>query len=324
MTSTIDRSGDICPYHARSGSDKCNGRSPPKRHGPTPDKRHVLPPYNTFDSNDGPPLYKKLRRNQHLPSDKSVGRHRPLPSLKSVSRNRVKVEPFPVHLYNRGHECVTDSIGQATPKGRSLTDLRVDASRGIIPLWDVNVTLNYRFQERTLQQSDDPECKKEDIRNLLSEALDKWGDAAPVRFRESDDAWDFEIALRNADEGGILARAFFPDAGRHELLIYPAMFSQSRKEQVDTLIHELGHVFGLRHFFADVHERGFPSEIFGTNSEFSIMNYEDPYTPEEESTLTEDDLNDLFRLYELVWSKQLRQINGTPIVLFKPFHSFMS
>ncbi len=63
--------------------------------------------------------------------------------------------------------------------------------------------------------------------------------------------------------GCVLASAFFPDSGQHKLLIYPKMFEQTRKEQVDTLIHEIGHTFGLRHFFADVSESraiAFPSK----------------------------------------------------------------
>ena len=51
------------------------------------------------------------------------------------------------------------------------------------------------------------------------------------------------------------------------------MFTQARKEQVDTFIHEIGHIFGLRHFFANVSETAWPSEIFGRHENFSIMNY---------------------------------------------------
>jgi hypothetical protein len=63
--------------------------------------------------------------------------------------------------------------------------------------------------------------------------------------------------------GCVLASAFFPDSGRHQLVLYPKMFSQSKKEQIETLIHEIGHIFGLRHFFANVSETVWPSEIFG-------------------------------------------------------------
>ncbi len=108
--------------------------------------------------------------------------------------------------------------------------------------------------------------------------------------------------------------AFFPDAGRHELTVYPRMFQESEKERVETLEHEIGHVFGLRHFFAQISEQRWKSEIFGKHKPFSIMNYGT------KSRLTATDKSDLKRLYHLVWSGTLSQINGTPIRLVRPFH----
>jgi len=223
-----------------------------------------------------------------------------------------------VHIFN-GHVCKTDIRGHATPKGRTPFDLRVDATGGFIPLWAANGMLRYRFQEQSLRQFRDPEAAKATIRQLMGEALVKWGDAAPIRFAERQDAWDFEIAVRNADDcdinGCVLASAFFPDHGQHELLLYPKMFDQTREEQVETLIHEIGHIFGLRHFFANVSEGAWPSVRFGKDSRFTIMNYGD------DSYLTPDDTADLKKLYEAVWSGQLTNINGTPIRLMKPFSS---
>ena len=40
-----------------------------------------------------------------------------------------------------------------------------------------------------------------------------------------------------------------------------------------------------------------------------------------QSVLTTDDKADLKRLYQLAWSGQLTQINGTPIKFVKPFHT---
>jgi hypothetical protein len=146
-----------------------------------------------------------------------------------------------------------------------------------------------------------------------------WSDAAPVKFAQRDDAWDFEIVVRQADRcninGCVLASAFFPDAGRHELRIYPRMFTQSPKEQLDTLIHEIGHTFGLRHFFATISETAWPAVVFGTHRSFSIMNYGS------QSELTDEDKADLKRLYQTAWSGELTEINRTPIRFVKPFHT---
>ena len=146
-----------------------------------------------------------------------------------------------------------------------------------------------------------------------------WEDAVPVKFASRSDAWDFEIVMRQADDcdtsGCVLASAFFPDAGRHKLVLYPKMFTQDREEQLETLIHEIGHVFGLRHFFAQLSETAWRSEIFGKHKKFSIMNYGG------DSKLSDDDRGDLKKLYQMAWAGELTQINGTPIKFMKPFHT---
>jgi hypothetical protein len=228
----------------------------------------------------------------------------------------IEMEPH-VHVFGDGVVCDTDSRGYPTPQNRSPFDIVVDASEGFIPLWAKNSTLRWRFQRRSLSIFANPETAAAGIRQLFGEALLAWGDAAPVKFAQRDDAWDFEIVMKANDDcspnGCVLASAFFPDAGRHQLNIYPKMLTQSRKEQVDTLIHEIGHIFGLRHFFADVNERAWPSEVFGTHQAFTIMNYGS------KSELTDVDKADLARLYQLAWSGQLSDINGTPIRFMRPF-----
>jgi len=224
-----------------------------------------------------------------------------------------------VHIIADGFVCNTEGRGHATPGGRSPAEIVVDASEGFIPLWHAGSILKWRFQERSFALAPDPERSKETVRELMGEALLRWGSAAPVRFTQDNDLWDFEIVLRNAANctpaGCVLASAFFPDAGRHELTIYPTMFTQSPEEQIETLIHEFGHVFGLRHFFANISETPWASQIFGTHSPFSIMNYGTM------STLTDADLSDLKELYRLAWSGHLPSINGTPIRFFRPYSS---
>lgn len=224
-----------------------------------------------------------------------------------------------VHVFGKGFVCDTDTRGHAMPRGESMLEIVLDSSEGFIPLWARGTILRWRFQDHSLQPFESPAAVKAEVRKLLGEALLAWGDASPIRFAERDDAWDFEVVIRESDRcsinGCVLASAFFPDAGRHELRIYPKMFDQSRDEQVETLIHEIGHIYGLRHFFANISEGQWPSVIFGTHKRFTIMNYGP------DSKLTAEDKSDLKNLYKQVWSGALTEINGTPVRLVRPFHT---
>jgi hypothetical protein len=222
-----------------------------------------------------------------------------------------------VHVMGEGIVCKTDARGYATPEGRSLADIVINVPEGFIRLWARNTTLRWRFQEQSLNVFEDPALAKVWIKNLMSDALRLWGDAVPVRFSEQHDLWDFEVAMVPPDcdaNGCVLASAFFPDGGRHQINLYPTMFSQSRTEQVETMAHEFGHVFGLRHFFANVSEEAFPFTIFGTHDRFTIMNYG------VESRMTDADRSDLRALYQSAWDGTLTEINGTEIRLVRPFH----
>jgi hypothetical protein len=222
-----------------------------------------------------------------------------------------------VHVYGHGVVCATENRGHKTPEGRSPLEIVVDASEGFVPLWARNTTLRWRFNERSMRNFQNPAAAKAAIRQLFGEALLSWGDSAPVRFSEKSDLWDFEIVMRSTDDcdsnGCVLASAFFPDGGRHRLTIYPKMFSQTRAEQVETMVHEIGHVFGLRHFFALVSEGAWPAKVFGAHKPFSIMNYGS------KSVLTKADKADLKRLYQLAWSGALPHVNGTPVRFMRAF-----
>lgn len=221
------------------------------------------------------------------------------------------------HVYGNHVVCSTDARGHAMPRGLSPVKIVLDASEGFIPLWDEDVTLRWRFQESSLTAFEHPEEAKAVTRELLGRALLAWGDATPIKFLERRENWDFEIVFRESDDcdssGCVLASAFFPGGGQGEVVLYPKLFEQTDQEQLETLVHELGHVFGLRHFFANVSERAWPSEVFGVHRPFSIMNYG------AKSVLTDDDRNDLKRLYKQVWSRELTEINGTVIRLMRPF-----
>jgi Matrixin len=249
-----------------------------------------------------------LRPRKTAPSD---------PFRRRDPASRLQAEGRYVHVYGNRVICETDTRGYPTPDNKSVTEIVVDASDGFIRLWAKGTTLRWRFQEHSMSFFENSEAAKKAISNILGEAILAWGDAAPIKFNQTDSDWDFEIKMRAQEacdaRGCVLASAFFPDSGRHELEIYPTMLDQDRAEQLNTLAHEIGHVYGLRHFFAKISETGIPSEVFGIHRPVSIMNYGP------QSQLTADDKSDLKRLYQLAWSGQLTDINGTPIKFVKPF-----
>lgn len=224
-----------------------------------------------------------------------------------------------VHLLKKGFICDTEQKGFTRPKGKGTIKIVVDAEGGFVRLWAKSVTLNWRFRETSMDYFDDPTAAKKEIRNLIKEMLAQWGTASPVKFKEDNTNWDFEIVMRQNDscmDGGcVLASAFFPDPGQHRLYLYPFLFEQTRHDQIETLAHEFGHIFGLRHYFALLEETDSPAEIFGRHNKFTIMNYN------ELSKLTKRDRSDLSKLYQLTWSGKLTTINGKPIKLVKPFHT---
>ena len=241
----------------------------------------------------------------------------PRPEILSEQAAAEAEQPY-VHIYGPGGVvCETDKRGYATPENRSPLEIVFDATNGFIPLWSAGVTLRWRFAPRSMALFVDPDAARAYLRSLFGRALVLWGAWLPVRFTEVADRWDFEIAVSAVPNctpnGCTLARAFFPDAGQHDLLIYPTMFEQPFQEQVETLAHEIGHVFGLRHFFANITEQRWASEIFGAHAPFSIMNYGD------KSVMTDADREDLQRLYTGAWSGEIVDINGTPIQLVQPF-----
>lgn len=222
------------------------------------------------------------------------------------------------HLFGKEKQIICDT----EPRGqqRNPAELQLDATEGFIPLWREGSILRWRFQEESLSKFSSPLEVQAAVENIFKLALNAWGDAVPVSFSKDDDAWDFQIVIQDVERCNttgscVLASAFFPDAGRHDLVIYPTLFKQELTEQVETIVHELGHVFGLRHWFAPQREASSPSVPFGSHSPVSIMNYG------VNSQLTDADRQDLKELYLGARSGKLREVNGTVIRLVSPFHN---
>jgi len=227
-----------------------------------------------------------------------------------------------VHRYgeNKNLSCLTDKLGSEFPRHiSSLTRFVLDASRGSIQLWEKGSVLNYRFNQKSLSYFERADLGRAAILTFFSAAIRAWGDFVPVGFREDVDAYDFEFFVSGTQvvQNGydVAASSFLPCDRRGMFIIYPAliaMFEKDKETALKIMCHELGHVFGLRHFFALIEERGFPAELFGVHSKFTIMNYGS------DSRITDADKSDLKTLYLSVWSEKLTAINGTTVRTVTP------
>jgi len=74
------------------------------------------------------------------------------------------------------------------------------------------------------------------------------------------------------------------------------------------LEHEIGHIWGLRHYFAPLKEKSEKSVVFGKQLERTIMNYGT------NSSLTPQDIDDLKELYNKAWSG-LRTVQDMRVLL---------
>lgn len=200
-------------------------------------------------------------------------------------------------VHRCGIRCATDRPS----KSGIFPEVVVDLVRDKVPLWSPGTTLNWRFDEGSFERFGDTERMKRKVSRLMRDAMNAWGNAAPIKFNKSNTVPDFEVYMRqrrDCKDGCVLASAFFPSSRLERVTLYPSMFEYDEEDQLSTMVHEIGHIFGLRHFFAqtDAYERKFPSLVFGKHSRFTIMNYGS------ESRLTEADRQDLARLYDAAWS----------------------
>ncbi len=228
---------------------------------------------------------------------------------------------FEVREAESGHRirCGTEQRGYSTPNNSDSDDLRIDTPEGFASLWAEGTTLRWRFSPQAMLRFRYPQDEMEKIRVAMKRGLALWGDACPVRFTEARSNCDFEVAPAFMDDcdptGCVLASAFFPNGGQNTLRIFPRMWGLPEEEQAETMAHEFGHIFGLRHWFAHIREQYRDQVPFGSNSPFTIMNYG------RFGEMTDADRDDLRLLYREAWRGNLTEINGTPIRFVKPYSS---
>jgi hypothetical protein len=225
-----------------------------------------------------------------------------------------------VHMIRPGFSCKTEC--RARSRAEIESSLVIGATDGSINLWKENQILYWRFDEVSLRPFENSTKLKEIAQQTLFDAIGAWGDSSPVRFKENTDVYDFQVSIMTADlqqgNGLVAASSFFPGDGRKsKLRLYPTFFRSgdlTDKERLETLIHELGHIFGLRHFFSAENDPLFSGGVFGANNKLTIMSYG------ANSELTSDDRKDLKNLYKAAWTGTLTNVNRTPVRLVDSPH----
>ncbi|KAI9771891.1 MAG: hypothetical protein M1840_001661 [Geoglossum simile] len=141
--------------------------------------------------------------------------------------------------------------------------------------------------------------------NQFNAAAEEWNSLdVGVTFEWVTDLEDAAFMLAyGGDQGSSLAEAFFPnEEPLNTVFVYQGAFqSGSVNTQKEIFLHELGHILGLRHEFADGPFRGRPAEggavVFGERNENSVMSYHLP------PAIQESDVRDTRAFYDFTGSQ---------------------
>ncbi len=175
------------------------------------------------------------------------------------------------------YECITQHTG-------TLDQLFIGVARGSLCLWESGSTINW------IARMDGYPSHRHamEAASALFKATNRWNTAMDGRVRfqyvtRFDDAC-FQLVY-GGNRGAVFASAFFPDQWRNSLntlYVFDAQFTQKNRPYiVNTFLHELGHVLGLRHEHShsgvpgwlppEDRVNGAESIVWGTRNPRSVM-----------------------------------------------------
>ncbi|KAH7372232.1 hypothetical protein BKA66DRAFT_443588 [Pyrenochaeta sp. MPI-SDFR-AT-0127] len=193
----------------------------------------------------------------------------------------------------------------------------------IIPRWTANKTDPTKLLYFVVRDGFASDADKKYAADAFQAAAKQWNDigfgvnisAAPDKARAHFLVKYYKPKMGDRDEN-TLARAFFPNSVS-DVVIYDTSLTDPfwRKYLMNTLLHEIGHIIGLRHEFAlDRKQDGTlrestPAQRFGSVNEHSVMSYDDI------NDIKDTDIKDVKAFYEL---ENRSLLNGVPITDYTP------
>lgn len=177
------------------------------------------------------------------------------------------------------YECMTQ-------QDETLDMLFLGVMKGSIVLWESGSSINW------IARMDGYPSRKHAMEAATAtyKATQRWNDVLKGRLKfryvtKFDDAC-FELCY-GGDRGGVMASAFFPDQyenSLNKLKVFAGLYKKpQRPYMMNTMLHELGHVLGLRHEHshsgvpgwlpAEDQANGAESVMWGVRNPRSVMAY---------------------------------------------------
>ncbi len=166
-----------------------------------------------------------------------------------------------------------------TQEHDGVAEIYLGMDRGALHLWESGCVINWTARRDGWPNKNTAE---QAIRATWN-ACETWNKVMEgrVTFKYVSNLSDaaFELRFDKWGRDGLLASAFFPNEYRRDLnflRVYRSSFD-SRYTHLyrlyNTMLHELGHILGLRHEFAHEKEKWAESILFGVKNEKSVMAY---------------------------------------------------
>lgn len=172
-------------------------------------------------------------------------------------------------------------------QARACAEVRIGFG-GQISRWRKGSELSYVICDESFPTEDSAML----VRAAMEKAISMWkGVGAQFKQVDRHDKATFAVVYEDFSDG-VYAISFFPKASGGKLVLYELSLSNT-KYLANILAHELGHILGLRHEFAQEKEP-WSSILFGRENNDSVMNYFDHLSKYQ---VTEQDLQELAEFY---------------------------